>query len=91
LRRDEPGLMRKRLKASHSIHASHRGVPGEFASRSRCALNARDSLTKRTIDALAPREKLYIVFDRKLPGFGLRIAPTGRKTFVVEYRPHGGG
>ncbi|MEJ0093213.1 MAG: site-specific integrase [Methylocella sp.] len=48
-------------------------------------------LTKRTIDALAPREKSYIVFDGKLAGFGLRVAPSGIKTFVVEYRPHGGG
>ncbi|MEJ0096307.1 MAG: Arm DNA-binding domain-containing protein [Methylocella sp.] len=40
-------------------------------------------LTKRTIDALPPREKPYIVFDAKLPGFGLRIAPSGSKTFVV--------
>jgi integrase len=49
------------------------------------------SLTKRAIDALPPREKAYIVFDGRLPGFGLRVAPTGRKTFVLEYRPHGGG
>lgn len=48
-------------------------------------------LTKRTIDAFPSREKPYIVFDGKLAGFGLRVAPSGSKTFIVEYRPHGGG
>jgi hypothetical protein len=48
-------------------------------------------LTKSTIDKLAPGEKHYILFDERLPGFGVRVAPSGRKTFIVEYRPHGGG
>jgi integrase len=48
-------------------------------------------LAKRTVDALKPREKAYIAFDSELHGFGVRVMPSGHKSFVVEYRPHGGG
>lgn len=48
-------------------------------------------LTKRAIDALSPREKAYVVFDDELKGFGVRVFPSGQKSWVVEYRPGGGG
>jgi integrase len=48
-------------------------------------------LTKRTLDALESREKPFIVFDGGVPGFGVRVMPSGAKSFCVEYRPHGGG
>jgi integrase len=51
----------------------------------------KPQLMKRTIDALKPREKPYIVWDGALPGFGLRVAPSGHKSFILDYRPHGGG
>jgi hypothetical protein len=44
-------------------------------------------LTKRTLDALEPREKAYIAFDSEISGFGVRVMPSGVKTFVVEYIP----
>ncbi len=43
-------------------------------------------LTKRTIDALQPRDKDYFEWDDELPGFGVRVWPTGRKTYVAQYR-----
>lgn len=43
-------------------------------------------LTKRQIEALEAGEKDYFVWDRELPGFGIRVFPTGRKQFVVQYR-----
>lgn len=49
------------------------------------------NLTKRTADAQKPRSKPYIVFDEKLKGFGLRVLPSGAKSWIVEYRPGGGG
>lgn len=48
-------------------------------------------LTKRALDALAPQAKSYIAFDADLAGFGVRVMPSGVKSWVVEYRPHGGG
>jgi integrase len=48
-------------------------------------------LTKRMIDALKPRAKAYAAYDSELHGFGVRVMPSGHKSFVVEYRPHGGG
>jgi integrase len=48
-------------------------------------------LTKRNVDHLAPTGNRFIVWDNELAGFGLRIASTGLKTFVVRYRAEGGG
>ncbi|HXZ16792.1 MAG TPA: Arm DNA-binding domain-containing protein, partial [Roseiarcus sp.] len=48
-------------------------------------------LTKRAVDALAPDAKSFIAYDQDLAGFGVRVMPTGVKSWVVEYRPHGGG
>ena len=48
-------------------------------------------LTRRTIDGLAPRETPFIAFDRDLAGFGVRVMPSGARSYIVEYRPHGGG
>jgi integrase len=48
-------------------------------------------LTKRTVDALKPREKAYIAYDSELYLFGVRVMPSGHKSFIIEYRPHGGG
>ena len=49
----------------------------------------RKTLSKRTIDAIKPTDKEQIVFDAHLPGFGIRVYPTGRRTFFVQYRNGG--
>ncbi|WP_034389173.1 tyrosine-type recombinase/integrase [Hellea balneolensis] len=46
-------------------------------------------LTKRIVDALETTGKDHIIWDSQLSGFGIRISPKGRKTFVVQYRHHG--
>ena len=44
-------------------------------------------LTKRTIDAVvSPASKQLIYWDTEIKGFGLRILPSGLKTFIVQYR-----
>jgi integrase len=48
-------------------------------------------LTKRHVDSLSAADKAYIVYDADLKGFGLRVAPSGVKTWQVEYRPYPGG
>ena len=46
-------------------------------------------LTKRTVEALTPRARDYIVFDDEVKGFGVRILPTGKRTYLVQYRSGG--
>ena len=49
-------------------------------------------LTKRTVDtARAPEAGDTFLWDDDLPGFGLRVAASGRKTFVVQYKMGGRG
>lgn len=43
-------------------------------------------LTKKSIDALKPNGRDAVHWDDDLPGFGLRINPGGKRSFVVQYR-----
>ena len=43
-------------------------------------------ITKRTVDALTASAKDTVFWDRDLAGFGVRVQPTGRKTYVVQSR-----
>jgi integrase len=43
-------------------------------------------LTKRLVDASETRPTEYFVWDSEIPGFGLRVLPSGRKGYVVQYR-----
>jgi integrase len=44
-------------------------------------------LTKRTVDALLPRpESDLFAWDTELRGFGVRVKPSGTKTFLIQYR-----
>jgi integrase len=52
---------------------------------------ATRKLTKKTVDALPIRDRVYIAYDSVLPGFGCRVTPNGARSWIVEYRPHGGG
>jgi integrase len=48
-------------------------------------------ITKRTVDGLQPGAKPYVAFDGDVKGFGLRIMPSGVKSYILEYRPGAGG
>ncbi|MBC37685.1 MAG: integrase [Oceanicaulis sp.] len=46
-------------------------------------------ITKRSVEALPPKETDYFVWDALIPGFGVRVSPKGRKTYTVQYRSGG--
>jgi hypothetical protein len=43
-------------------------------------------LIKKIIDSSHPKEKDYTVWDDEVKGFGCRIWPSGKKTYVFFYR-----
>ena len=47
------------------------------------------NLTKRTIDALETQDHDFIVFDDEVKGFGVRVFPSGKKTYLAQYRAGG--
>lgn len=51
---------------------------------------ADGQITKRLVDRLEPREREFAVWDSKLPGFGIRVRPTGAMSYVVVYRAGAG-
>jgi integrase len=48
-------------------------------------------INRRNILALKPGAKAIAYYDDTLPGFGLRIRPSGVASWFVEYRPSTGG
>ena len=49
------------------------------------------NLTGRTVEALEPGDKSWIAWDDRLTGFGVRVQPSGTKSFIVNYRSGEGG
>lgn len=43
-------------------------------------------ITKRLVDATHPAEKDIYIWDDELSGFGLRVKPTGVKSYYIQYR-----
>src|SRR6266404_9572697 len=50
---------------------------------------AKIKITRRTVESLKAATKDYLAFDTELPGFGVRVMPSGKKFFLVQYRRHG--
>lgn len=46
-------------------------------------------LTKRTVDNTEIRISDYVLWDDELPGFGLRVFASGKRSYVVQYRASG--
>ncbi len=43
-------------------------------------------LTKRIVDASTPSTQEYFVWDDDLSGFGLRVFPSGKRSYLIQYR-----
>lgn len=46
-------------------------------------------LTKRIVDAAEIRSSDYVIWDEELPGFGLRVFASGKRSYVIQYRAAG--
>lgn len=46
-------------------------------------------LTKTAVERLRPKAKDYLVFDDDLPGFGVRVMPSGKRSFLIQYKRDG--
>jgi integrase len=47
-------------------------------------------ITKSFVGRLKPKASEYTVYDGQLPGFGVRVRPSGTKSYVVVYRAGAG-
>lgn len=54
-------------------------------------VSSSKKLTKEAVDRATPKSKRYEIWDDALPGLGLRVEPTGTKSFIFRYRPAGTG
>jgi integrase len=52
---------------------------------------ATGSITKASVDALEPGERDRFLWDKKLSGFGVKITPSGRRVYLLQYRLGGRG
>jgi Arm DNA-binding domain len=46
-------------------------------------------LSKRVVDAAEPRGKDYAIWDDELPGFGLRVFMSAKRSYLIQYRSAG--
>ena len=51
----------------------------------------RLKLTRKNISAIAAPSRGTVFYDTDLTGFGLRVMPSGVRSWIVEYRPGAGG
>ena len=78
-----------RLRFAYLYGSRKRRVHKGYMERLMPARDAR-AISKRTVDALPADGKDALYWDRHLPGFGVRVAASGRKTYIVQSRgPNG--
>ena len=45
--------------------------------------------TKRTVEAAPVQATDYIIWDDEIPGFGIRIFASGKRSYIIQYRSQG--
>ncbi len=48
--------------------------------------SAKTNLTKRLVASVKPSDRDIFVWDAEVPGFGLRVWPSGKRVFIYQYR-----
>lgn len=46
-------------------------------------------LSKKAAEAAKAKDKDYAIWDDELPGFGLRVFRSGKRSYVLQYRALG--
>ena len=54
-------------------------------------IERKAKLTDRVVNSAVSEAHRYIIWDTEKPGFGLRVEPSGHKSYIVRYRANGGG
>ncbi|MDE0385349.1 MAG: Arm DNA-binding domain-containing protein, partial [Defluviicoccus sp.] len=47
------------------------------------------TISKRTVDALVVEDRDEVFWDDRIPGFGVRVYPSGSRVYVVQTRHKG--
>src|SRR4029077_4654927 len=63
--------------------------PARFPSASPARV-AMPKLTKRFVDTVRPTKRDIVLWDDDLARFGVRVKPSGARTYVIQYRNSGG-
>ena len=77
------GRTADRVAVSFALLASH-CFP--YASHEPTGAISLPALTKRGVDAAKPGADRYFKWCSSLPGFGVRVYPSGRKVFIAQVR-----
>lgn len=64
-------------------------VPKVQAEVQKLAVMVRPDLTEESVATAPHRSAEYTIWSEIVPGFGLRIRPTGVKTYIVMFRING--
>ncbi len=50
------------------------------------AVERRNLSLEKVVNSLKPKAKEYRVYDAKMSGFGIRVAPNGARAYFIQYR-----